>query len=557
MKDKETDKLDKVVESLNTVDQQYSDSMGRLLDHYSNKDSEKFAHSAMMGGTESYVASVSLEWFASKVRFASELALFEDYKDDSGQIAINEETADKVQQRPLDWSRQAELTQYLITSPKHKFPPALVVISQPWVDDPNSDNWDEDGRALVSSASFNAFDSKGKFGMLDVSKDMQIYALDGQHRLLGIQGLKKLINGEPLYVKNSQGTDTKDVISVDLLKERYNVSRKYIQTLGSETMGVEFISAVSEGETREEARQRVRSIFVHVNKQAQQLKKGDLALLDEDNGFKIVGRKIAVSNKLFARDGRVNWSNTTIGPRSATFTTLVAITEISRNLLLGYFEEWEPMIKNVPPQRPPEEDLEYGQKIVDLFINKLASLPSVSRMVSGIHPKTLRNFPINKNEVNPLKEPEHPGEGNILFRPVGQTALAKAVGQIIAEESKDVKLEDGTLDQSALDDISERLEKLFDQLSEYDKADKFSFASEPGSIWYGVLYDIFRQKIRVKGEKLAVLLIKYLLRGVRGDDDLKELTKNFAAVRKLEDDTYIDFDGSKVSLDKIKLPPRM
>jgi DGQHR domain-containing protein len=553
MNDKEIERLDKVVESLNTVDDKYRDSMGRLLDHYSNTDNAKFAHSAMMGGTESYVASVSLEWFANKVRFASQLPLFDKNKDDDDRVIINEQTADEVFQRPLDWSRQAQLTQYLITSPKHKFPPALVVISQPWVDNPNADEWDEDGRALVSSANFKAFDSQGKFGMLDVSDSMQIFALDGQHRLLGVKGLKQLINGEPLPVKSRLGADLKDQITVDLLKERFNVDRAYIQSLGSETMGVEFISAVSEGETREEAKQRVRSIFVHVNKQAQKLKQGDLAQLDEDNGFNIVGRKVAVSHDLLSNE-RVNWNDKQISARSTKLTTLVAVTEMSRNLLIGYFPNWDPMIKHVPPQRPAEEHLEYGQKVVSLFFDKLGNLPSISKMRHGTPTAVLRNFPTDKNEVDPKKEPESPGEANILFRPVGQQALAKAIGDIISEETKKIELDDGTLDQSVIDDISDKLDELFAKLSDYDEQGKFSFMNEPNSLWYGVFYDFFNKKIRVKGEKLAVLLIKHLLRGESDPDDRENLRKELAEVRRNEDDEYKDFDGNKVSEDKIKLP---
>ena len=212
------------------------------------------------------------------------------------------------------------------------------------------------------------------------------------------------------------------------------------------------------------------------------------------------------------------------------------------------------MIKNVPPQRPAEDYLEYGQKVVALFFDKLANLPSISEMRHGTPTADLRNFPKDKNEVDPLREPEHPGEANILFRPVGQQALARAVGEIIANESKTPQLDDGTLDQSAIDDISDKLDELFAKLSEYDEQGKFSFMNEPNSLWYGVLYDFFNKKIRVKGEKLAVLLIKHLLRGESDPDDREKLRESLAEVRETEDGEFKDFDGNKVSEDKIKLP---
>ena len=387
---------------------------------------------------------------------------------------------------------------------------------------------------------------------------MQVYALDGQHRLLGIKGLKKLMDGEALPLKSSNGTDIKDSsITVDSLKAIHGIDRAHIQSLGNESIGIEFISAVSEGETLVQARQRIRSIFVHVNKQAQKLKQGDVAQLEEDDGFIIVGRKVATSHDLFTKghENRVNFNDKQISENSEPFTTLVHITEMSRHLLVGYFEGWNPLFKGVPPKRPDNDDLEYGQKIVGLFFDKFSKLPSIERMINGTSSGELRNFPEPEAGVNPLSNKKTPGEANILFRPVGQTALAKAIGTIITKDTmRPTKLPDGTYDTSVLDGISKKLDKLFDKLYSFDKLGGFSYINKPNSIFYGIFYDFHQDKMRVKGEKLAALLLRHLLETITDEDVVEEMRQHYADAREI-DGEYKKHDGSRVSSeDQIRLP---
>ncbi|HAA30037.1 MAG TPA: hypothetical protein DCE56_23060, partial [Cyanobacteria bacterium UBA8553] len=63
------------------------------------------------------------------------------FNPDTQNIEIDAETIEEIQQRPLDWSRQATLAQYLAARKHHKFPPVLVVMNQPWVDNPQAAEW--------------------------------------------------------------------------------------------------------------------------------------------------------------------------------------------------------------------------------------------------------------------------------------------------------------------------------------------------------------------------------------------------------------------------------
>ena len=103
----------------------------------------------------------------------------------------DEETIDEILQRPLDWSRQAPLALYLVARKAHKFPAVLVVLSANWVDDPHADQWDEDGRARESAADFTPLDKDGAVGLLDITEQVSLFTLDGQHRLMGVQGAER------------------------------------------------------------------------------------------------------------------------------------------------------------------------------------------------------------------------------------------------------------------------------------------------------------------------------------------------------------------------------
>jgi DGQHR domain-containing protein len=166
-----------------------------LLEKFLGRKDRILVQKTEMGGTEAYVGSVTLEWFAGRVHFASGLPLLQKkYNPETDNIEIDADSIDEIQQRPLDWSRQAPLVQYLAARKNHKFPPVLVVINQPWVDNPKAAEWDSQGRATKSTTEFTALDKDDKAGLLNISEEnVTIYALDGQHRLMGVQGLMELI----------------------------------------------------------------------------------------------------------------------------------------------------------------------------------------------------------------------------------------------------------------------------------------------------------------------------------------------------------------------------
>lgn len=515
--------------STNTLEQLTSEVLQResqerqvlsmLLDKYTSRKDKLFVQAVEMGGTESYVGAVSLEWFAERVRFASQLPLFREKIDpETGKVLIDRDTVQEVLQRPIDYSRQAVLAQYLAARPKHKFPPVLLVLNQPWVDDIAADEWDADGRALRSAADFSPLDSSGRFGNLDVSEGIQIFALDGQHRLLGVQGLMTLIKYGRLPVLDKSGRERKSgQITIEDLENSYGVRNSDLQQLGKELIGVEFISAVVPGELRAEAKRRVRSIFVHVNKMAAPLTAGQLHQLDDDNGYALVAKKVATLHPFLSGDDgkRVNWENNTISSRSTNFTTLQALTEMARGLLSEQekYKKWEPSEKGLIPMRPDDAELDEAINLFSMFVDRLLALPTISRAVQGTSVVTLRNF---AHEVED-------GEGNLLFRPVGQTAIASAIGLLIYK--------------------GDSLERIFSRLAKFDASGGFGNIERPGSLWYGVLYDPNKKRMQIGGEKLAIRLLDYLLGGGISDELLREGLRQALADAREFDGVYMNFGG--------------
>jgi DGQHR domain-containing protein len=500
-----------------------------LLSSFLDKKDHILVQKTEMGGTEAYVGSVTLEWFAGRVHFASGLPLLQKkYNPETDNIEIDADSIDEIQQRPLDWSRQAPLVQYLAARRNHKFPPVLVVINQPWADDQKATEWDGEGRAKTSTTNFTPLDKDGKVGLLNVSEEnVTIYALDGQHRLMGVQGLMELIKTGKLQRYKKDKTADDSFIKVSDLIDQYQVDPTYLHNLPKEKIGIEFICAVNAGETRNEARRRVRSVFVHVNLMAAPLTKGQLAQLNEDDGFAIVARKIAVTHPLLEqrpnRNPRVNWNSATVATNSTVLTTLQALQDMSERYLGQKFPHWKPFEKGLIPMRPENEEIEQGIEEFRKLFDNLASLPSLKILEHEDTP-VLRRFSFEKGG----------GEANILFRPVAQVALAQALGFLVFKKGLS-------------------LSNIFKKLRKFDQQGGFSGMEYPQSLWYGVLYDPNKKRVQVAGKDLAAKLLIYILGGLQDRMEVAELRKALANGRTVENKT-INFTGEFVEPKEVGLP---
>jgi DGQHR domain-containing protein len=508
-------------------------ALALLLDQALSRDDKLLVERTQMGGTDAYVGSADLAWVNSHVHLAQELPLLREKLDpDTGQLIIDAETIELIQQRPIDWTRQEVLARYLATTRNHKFPPILVVLTKSWVDDPEADEWGEDGRAVRSAAEFTPLDNARRVGLLGVGTEFGLHALDGQHRLIGIEGFMTLIKESSLqpYAKDHKPRGGR--LQLDDLLDEHGLTRPQVQAIAQERIGIEFISAVVAGETREEARRRVASIFVHVNMTAAPLTHGQLAQLDQDSGFAIVARQQAVHHELLrpmtGRKARVNFNNATIALNATVLTTLQTLKEMAERYLGADsdFSGWKPAKRGLIPARPSDQELEQGATLFGELLDHMAALPSYQALEHDTDTGQYRRFTFEKP----------PGKAHMLFRPIGQIALAQAAGYLQFEREPAMSLSD-----------------IFDKIAAYDATGGFRM-DHSSSLWYGVLYDPLKRRMLVSGRDLAARLLQYLVGGLLDGEEREQLTADLANARRTEDEKARDFDGREVPVSAIRLP---
>lgn len=248
-------------------------ALSLLLERFRSQANHHLALQVRMGDMPSFLTSVTLRWVAEKVGFAADLPIFRESCEGSTRISVDTGTQDAVQQRQPDWRRQREMAAYLAMRTHHKFPPLLVVGYQRWVCQERHERWGVDGRAMNDSLKLRPLEGSGAYWDIDDS-ETEFYALDGQHRLMAIIGLRELIQTGtlPAYdqrrIPRKTGALFRDEV-IDRIHKSNGESRadihERLQYLMEERIGVEILPAVCIEETYDGALRRLRQIFVDVN----------------------------------------------------------------------------------------------------------------------------------------------------------------------------------------------------------------------------------------------------------------------------------------------------
>lgn len=513
-------------------------ALSLLLGELRGKGEHHLAIQVHMGDVNSYITSVSLGWIVNKVGFAADLPIFKESIEGSRRIAIDPMTIQTVTQRNPDWRRQQDMAAYLAASRHHKFPPLLVVAYQHWVYEEDSDKWGPDDKAMQDSLTVTGLESSGTYWDLD-DGNTQFYALDGQHRLMAIQGLKELVTSGSLHAMDENRKPRNQApLSRDNLIGYLQASiggdetaiHERMQRLMDERIGIEIVPAVLTGESFIRALRRLRQLFVDVNQNAKLLTKPELAQLDENNGFRIVARKLMGEHALLGNGtnaagqtfARVDTKSPTLRDSSAAYTTLHHLSIIVENYLVERktpekVASWRPVVNNLY-QRPDDESLDAGTAAMIEYFDALERLPSHEAFIQGKPAGEIRK-----------------DDDNILFRPVVQMALAEAVGKLSHQGISLGTIGDVLADQEARGQL--RL-------------------TERSTPWFGVLCDPVSHKMRrqARNEVLCCRLFQYLLGGgIPEDVEREDLRAAFASERCV-DDAAIDLNGDRVKVDDVRLP---
>lgn len=502
-----------------------------------------------MGEVSSYLTSVTLGWVAEKVRFAADLPIFRANSDEhSKRIQVSPGALEEIQQRQPDWRRQPQMATYLAVREHHKFPPLLLVGYQQWVYKERDEKWGIDAKAMDESLTLRGLEPTGTYWDLD-DTGTEFYALDGQHRLMAILGLRDLIQKGQLNELDERGRLKKGKILrrddiVDYIHSGTGESQSDIherlQHLMDERIGVEIVPAVCAGEGYLDALRRLRQMFVDVNENAKVLKPSELVQLDETNGYRVVSRRLIAEHDLLrssvTAEGeervKVDITRTTLPENSDCYTTLKTLADIVRRYLTenktlpdsSNYTSWGNFIAKEIFVRPEDSVLNRGQEAMIEYFNYLAKIPSHIAFIQGKPAGELRK--------------SKDGDDNILFRPLVQTALAEAIGKLV---SRGVSL------QNIFEEISRQ--ELLGQLK----------LTERTSPWFGVLCDPAGHKMRrhKKNEDLCCRLFQYLLGGGLEDDiDRENLREDFATERQIDQESglAIDIEGNQVQTGEVRLP---
>ena len=337
----------KEVEKIKQARKESDSLLTTLVDEKIQSTNGLLTTQVISGASTSYVASAESEWIARNIKLFTQMPsarnIISEQEDGSLEMEWNEVTSEEMKQRMPDFTRAYTLAVYLMTQPERQFPPILTVVEPDWVlldkEDLNyGDYWDDEGRAKQASITPD-FVLSDKFNSYVINKDKlkSSYVVDGSHRLIALQAIDDACSTQTLVTRKKSGAPSL-TYTFENLASKLGVeieSLKHNEVM-KESFGVQFFSAVEEGETKEEANKRIRSLFIHVNKTAKNPSAGENVLLDEDSGYAIIARRVAVTHSFFKNRkpaDLVEVKRSSLAPNTPKIATLSGLADVSADYL--------------------------------------------------------------------------------------------------------------------------------------------------------------------------------------------------------------------------------
>ena len=352
-----------------------------------------------MGTWDYYVVKMSASELSQNVKYASEVH--------------DDRTLDKAIQRRLDESRvKKDIVEYLKRQP-NRFFSAIVVAAlngNPQfypvkiADDPQLVIFRNDSR--LSEA----------FGVLQFDGTQKYYALDGQHRLSAIKTL----------------LDQNNYSSSDGIPENFE----------NDEISV-IVVVPSKEDSTETFMQKYRRLFSNLNRYAKPMDQATNIIMDEDDTFAILTRRLITDHTFFHSDARKQLESDKIktakGKNLRTgdsyFTSIETLYEMNIELLnsskrltmgWGLGSEQDPDLKTFKRFRPSEEYIDnlYNELLI-YWEGLLTELP------------ILRNDPMKMRFHEITDRANKDGTDHLLFWPIGQQMLAEITRKLLDKRLPD------------------------------------------------------------------------------------------------------------------------
>ena len=349
---------------------------------------------AHMGTWVYYVVKLTMRDLAEHVKLASDI-----YKDHALDQAI---------QRELNESRaKEEIVRYLHRP--HRFFSSLVIAaldgSPKWypieiANDPQFAIFQDDERL------------NSTFGMLVFDGTQKYYALDGQHRLMAIKTMLDPSSKLPAPIPARFADEEVSVILVHRPKDEKH-----------ETFMLKY-----------------RRLFGNLNRHAKPTSHFTNIVMDEDDAFAILTRRLITEHSFFIWPGRHLNSERikmrkgkNIKGKSNVFTSLEQLYAINKTLLISnerMIEKWDK--KPFTTVRPDEEQLdELFFELVDIWDSLISTLPILNEPPVNMRCHDLEE--LGEDTATKAEYPEHNGcsDDSALFWPLTQDLIARLVRYLL------------------------------------------------------------------------------------------------------------------------------
>lgn len=329
-----------------------------------------------MGDWVYYVTSMRLSDVASRITTAATVTQSEDLDDQL--------------QRELK-PRTRQITKYLISNSERFFGSIVVAVKG---GDPQWLELDIQANELFDLDKLDAGTRERlteTIGFLGLSGEEKLFALDGQHRLVGIQGALASRSATPR------------------VRDR----------LPREELSVILVSHKDD----EGGRIRTRRLFTTLNKEATKPTRAEIIVLDEDNAAALVTRRLRKQLGVLRGDRVAKSFKSTIAPSDKlALTTLDAIYDVCMTLLRDrVFAGTKWTTKKIQSTRPTEDVLKQMSSLCASF---WAELQEHFKEVKIVSQPTAKVLPGDFRKAD---------GGHLLFRPAGMHTFSMAVQKLVAE----------------------------------------------------------------------------------------------------------------------------
>jgi len=277
----------------------------------------------------------------------------------------------KILQREIKQNRIKSISKYFEENNERFFSSLIVAIHK---GNPKWTDVDLFERIKIENSTLNEDDISflgSKYGILSLTGNEQIFALDGQHRL---KGIRKAFKDKP------ELADV-EIPVIFVIHNHNNVDK-------------------------------TRRLFTVLNKYAEKPRGAELIILDEDDAAAINARRLVVEHPILSKPSALSTSKTGAIPTNdnTSLTTLVTIYNINKRI----YNLPKTFYTSRPVDSKLEELFEKSKIFWDLLFD---SFPALVEYSEGQLNVKIDNINISRNDIS---------GGSLLLRPVGQELIANA-----------------------------------------------------------------------------------------------------------------------------------